>query len=109
MIWTPLENITCCEGPSKDDGSSGGWSVIFDTESGGFVSVLSDTDWQNIKVPLMFVVGENEKIYSAEKAIKRLNSVNPKIRTEIIPNAGHDLTIVQSERFNKLVVDFLSN
>ncbi len=70
-------------------------------------TILSNEDWQNIKVPLMFVVGENEKIYSSEKAIKRLNTVNPEIRTEIIPNAGHDLTIVQSERFNNLVLDFL--
>lgn len=72
-------------------------------------TILSDEDWQNIKVPLMFVVGENEKIYSAENAVERLNSVNQSVRTEIIPNAGHDLTIVQSERFNNLVLDFLKN
>lgn len=70
-------------------------------------TLLSQEEWQNIKIPLMFVVGENEIVYSAKKAVKRLNAVNPRIRTEILPNAGHDLTIVQAERFNNLVLDFL--
>lgn len=72
-------------------------------------TVLTDEDWRNIKIPIMYVVGENEKIYSAEKAVQLLNSVNPEIRTEVVPDAGHDVAIVQAERFNKLVIDFLNN
>ena len=62
---------------------------------------------KSIKVPTLYLVGEHEKIYSAQKAIQRLHKVAPHINTEIIPNAGHDLTIVQAEMVNTKVLEFL--
>lgn len=70
-------------------------------------TVLEDDDLQSLKVSTLFLVGEHEKLYSAQKAVKRLNTVAPKIETEIIPNAGHDLTIVQAELVNKTILEFL--
>ena len=70
-------------------------------------TVLKDEELQRIKVPTLYLVGENEKIYSARKAIQRLHRVAPHIKTEIIPNAGHDLTIVQAEMANTKVLEFL--
>ena len=45
--------------------------------------------------------------YSAEKAVRRLNTFAPQIKTEIIPGAGHDLTLVQAELVNRKVLEFL--
>jgi pimeloyl-ACP methyl ester carboxylesterase len=70
-------------------------------------TVLKDEEWRRIKVPALYLVGENEKIYSARKAIQRLNDVAPQIKTELIPQAGHDLTIVQAEMVNNKVLGFL--
>ncbi len=70
-------------------------------------SVLTDNELQSIKAPTLFLVGENEKLYPAKKAVERLNTLAPQIQTEIIPNAGHDLTIVQAELVNRRVLDFL--
>jgi len=70
-------------------------------------TVLEDRELQSIRVPTLYVVGENEKIYSAQKAMQRLNQVAPQIKTRTIPNAGHDLTIVQAEMVNEKVLDFL--
>ena len=53
------------------------------------------------------LVGENEKLYPAKNAVERLNIVAPQIQTEIIPGAGHDLTIVQAGLVNSRVLDFL--
>ena len=72
-----------------------------------YPTVLTDNELQNIKVPTLYIVGENEKLYSARKAIQRLNKVAPYIKAEIIPNAGHDLTIVQAEMVNKKILEFL--
>lgn len=72
-----------------------------------YPTVLSDRELQNIIVPALFLVGENEKLYSARKAIQRLNRVAPQIKAEIIPNAGHDLTIVQAKMVNRKVIEFL--
>jgi len=74
-----------------------------------YPTVLNDTELQSIKVPALFLVGENEKIYSARKAIRRLNAIAPHIKAEVIPNAGHDLTIVEAELVNRKVLEFLQH
>lgn len=70
-------------------------------------TVLSDDELRRISIPTLFLVGEHEVIYSAPEAIGRLNSVAPQIKTELIPDAGHDLTIVQAALINKKVIEFL--
>jgi pimeloyl-ACP methyl ester carboxylesterase len=70
-------------------------------------TVLEDEELKSIKVPTLYLVGEHEKIYSAQKAIQRLHKVAPHIKAEVIPNAGHDLTIVQAEMVNTKVLEFL--
>lgn len=70
-------------------------------------TVLSDDELKRISIPTLFLVGENEVIYSAYDAVDRLNSVVPQIQTEIIPDAGHDITFVQSVLVNEKVITFL--
>jgi pimeloyl-ACP methyl ester carboxylesterase len=72
-------------------------------------TVLKDEQLQDIKVPTLYLVGENDKIYSPQKAIERLNKIAPQIKTEIIPNAGHDLTISQAEIVNSKILEFLQS
>ena len=70
-------------------------------------TVLTDIELQNLNVPTLYLVGENEKIYSPQEAIQRLNRISPQINTALIPNAGHDLTVVQSDMVNKIILNFL--
>jgi pimeloyl-ACP methyl ester carboxylesterase/TM2 domain-containing membrane protein YozV len=70
-------------------------------------TVLTDNEWRNLKVLTLYMVGENEKIYSASKAIERLNKIAPQIKTELIPAAGHDLTVVQTDLVNRIIIKFL--
>jgi pimeloyl-ACP methyl ester carboxylesterase len=70
-------------------------------------SVLKDEELAGIQVPTLYLVGENEQIYPAEAALARLQRVAPQIRTALIPEAGHDLTMAQAEMVNELVVGFL--
>jgi len=69
-------------------------------------TVLTDSDFQNIKVPILFLVGENEVLYSAQKAVKRIKHI-PHVKAEIIPNASHCITLSQYKILNKKVLDFL--
>ena len=46
-------------------------------------------------------------MYSASKAIERLRRSAPNIQTALVPDAGHDLTVVQAELVNETVLDFL--
>ena len=70
-------------------------------------TVLDDNELKNIKTPTLYVLGDNEKIYSTQQAIKRINEIAPQIKTELIPNAGHDLIAVQTELVNRKVLEFL--
>lgn len=70
-------------------------------------TVLADEELKRIQVPVLFLVGEREKMYSAQKAVQRLHKVAPHIRTAVIPDAGHDLTIVQTEMVNTKILEFL--
>jgi pimeloyl-ACP methyl ester carboxylesterase len=69
--------------------------------------VLTDAEWAGLRVPILFLVGEHETIYSPEKAVRRLRRVAPLVRAEIIRGAGHDLTFAQPETVNRMVVEFL--
>lgn len=71
-------------------------------------NVLTDEELQSIKIPTLFMVGENEKIYSPHEVLERLNRVAPQIQTKLIVNAGHDLTMVQGETVNNLIIEFIS-
>ncbi|MBI1877475.1 MAG: alpha/beta hydrolase [Chloroflexi bacterium] len=70
-------------------------------------TVLGDKELQSIRIPTLYLVGKNEKMYSAQKAVQRLSKVAPHIKAEIIPHAGHDLTFVQAELVNRKVLEFL--
>ena len=70
-------------------------------------TILDDAEWRAFGVPALFMVGENEKIYSPKKAVRRLNRVAPQVKTEIIPGAGHDMTIVQAGLVDREVLEFL--
>lgn len=70
-------------------------------------TVLTDAEWGSLSLPTLFLVGEHEIIYSAEKAVRRLKRVAPNVCAEIVPGAGHDLTFVQAAMVNQRIVEFL--
>jgi pimeloyl-ACP methyl ester carboxylesterase len=70
-------------------------------------TVLTDEEWRSLGVPVLFLVGENEKLYPAREAVMRLAEVAPRIRTEILPDCGHALTLLQAEMVNRRILDFL--
>ena len=72
-------------------------------------TVLNDAQLKRIQMPALYLVGEHEKMYSASKAIQRLHQVAPHIQAEMIPDAGHAMTIVQAEMVNSRVIDFLKH
>ena len=69
---------------------------------------LSDDEWRGLGVPCLFLVGENEKIYSARAAVARLARIAPRVKAELVPGAGHDLTIVYPELVARKAVEFLA-
>jgi len=69
--------------------------------------LMTDDELRGIQVPAMFLMGENEKTFPHQKAIQRLNKIVPHIQAEIIPQAGHDLSMAQADLVNQIVLAFL--
>jgi pimeloyl-ACP methyl ester carboxylesterase len=70
--------------------------------------VLPDRELGRLAMPVLFVLGEHERIYSAGKAKKRLARVAPRIRFATVAGAGHDMTAVAADTVNRTIVDFLA-
>lgn len=71
-------------------------------------TVLRDDKLGAITVPALCVIGEKEKIYPADDAIRRIRSVAPQIEVTVIPNAGHILTTSEPEVVNRRILEFIS-
>jgi pimeloyl-ACP methyl ester carboxylesterase len=67
---------------------------------------LSDEELRGLTMPMLALYGEHEKICPAKKAVRRLNTVAPQIKTGIIPDAGHDL-LSQVDLVSSKAVEFL--
>jgi pimeloyl-ACP methyl ester carboxylesterase len=69
---------------------------------------LSDAELGGIRVPVLYMAGQREKLSSVPAAVKRLNAVAPRIQLAVVPGAGHDLIEVQPEVVSQKVVEFLT-
>jgi pimeloyl-ACP methyl ester carboxylesterase len=72
-------------------------------------TTLTDDDWRSLDVPVLFLTGENEVLYSASKAVQHLKKLTSNIRTAITSEAGHDLHIVRPDWVTTQVLKFLKN
>ena len=71
------------------------------------MSRFSEKDLRSLKIPVMVLVGDHD-IMNSEKILEKANKYLPNTETAVIKNAGHFLSIDQSEIINKKVVDFLN-
>ena len=81
----------------------------FKTKIPASMTVLSDDELKSIKVPFLYLVGENEKMHSVKDAVKRLSNIAPNIKTEVVQNADHCLLFTHPEIVNEKIIDFLNN
>ena len=61
---------------------------------------------RSLKIPVMVLVGDHDVINNV-KALKKAKELLPNAETILVKNAGHFLSIDQSEFVNKKVVEFL--
>ncbi|HSN47184.1 MAG TPA: alpha/beta hydrolase [Flavobacterium sp.] len=71
------------------------------------MSRFSEKDLRSLKIPVMVLVGDHD-IMNSEKILEKARKFIPNTETAVIINAGHFLSIDQSEIINKKVVDFLN-
>lgn len=71
--------------------------------------VLTDDELRGIDVPVLYLAGERETMYSAGAGAARLAVVAPQIERCVLPGAGHDLVALQPHAVAGRIVDFLGS
>lgn len=69
---------------------------------------LTDANWQALAVPTLFLVGQNERTYSAHRAVRRLKRVAGNVDAKIAPATDHYLLMVNPDWVVENTLNFLS-
>lgn len=83
------------------------WAMGTSGYSGVMPSAFRDEDLRQIQNPVLMLIGDHDRLNPPE-VILRARHVIPHIEAEIIPKAGHLLSMEQPERVDELVIKFLS-
>lgn len=67
---------------------------------------FSKEDLKNLNIPVLVLIGDHD-IINSEDSLEKAKELLPKSEAEKIKNAGHFLTIDQSEIVNKKIITFL--
>ncbi len=71
--------------------------------------ILTDRELRRIAPFTFLMVGENEKLYPPRRAVARIRRAAPRLRTAVVPGAGHDLTFVRPEMVGRMIRQFLEH
>lgn len=69
--------------------------------------IIEKEAWSRLKAPVLFLVGEEEKIYDAVKVMARVREILPASEIQAIPGAGHCLIIEQKSLVNEAIRTFM--
>ncbi|MCB2208860.1 MAG: alpha/beta fold hydrolase [Bacteroidetes bacterium] len=68
---------------------------------------FSDSELSSLQVPVLVLIGD-EDIINSEKSIAKAKELLPNVKTDMIQNAGHFLSLDQPEIVNRKILDFLN-
>lgn len=70
---------------------------------------LTDADWESLRVPTLFLAGENERTYPARQAMQRLHQVAPQVEVKIAAHTDHYLLLVNPDWVVQSTLRFLQS
>jgi pimeloyl-ACP methyl ester carboxylesterase len=83
------------------------WAMGYNGYSGVMPSVFPDGELRQIKNPILMLIGDQDKL-NPPKVLEQAKRMIPQIETEIIPNAGHLLSMEQPVLADARVLKFLT-
>jgi pimeloyl-ACP methyl ester carboxylesterase len=67
---------------------------------------LTDAELASIGIPTLLLIGERSPLTDARQAVDRVRRLLPDVEAEIVPDAGHMLTVERPQAFNECVLRF---
>ncbi|OCA91789.1 alpha/beta fold hydrolase [Pseudobacillus wudalianchiensis] len=71
-------------------------------------SVFTEKELSRLAVPGLFIVGDKEVIYNPYKALEKVHSILPHMRTKLVSNASHALSIEKAQVVNEEILAFIT-
>ena len=68
---------------------------------------LTDANWRELRVPTLFLVGENDRTYSAQRAVYRLLRVAPQVEAKTAPDTDHYILLTNPDWVVRNTLRFL--
>lgn len=83
-------------------------ATTMEGKGGGIIDMtpFTNDDLAALSMPVLLLVGDNDFINN-ERSTKRAGKHIPNVKTEILKNSGHFLSIDRKKAVNRMVVDFL--
>lgn len=72
-----------------------------------FPTVFPDEDLRRISAPTLLLVADHEVVYRPRSAVRRARRLIPNLAAEVVPEAGHFMSMEQAEIVDRRVVAFL--
>ena len=71
-------------------------------------AIFSDEELRALKVPVLLLIGENEVIYDAAKALDRARALLPNFEGDLVPRSNHNMCGSHYPIVDARVLDFLN-
>jgi pimeloyl-ACP methyl ester carboxylesterase len=71
-------------------------------------NVFSDDELRALRVPVLLLIGENEVIYDAAKALERARQLIPNFEGGLVPQSSHNMCSSQHRIVDARVLNFLN-
>jgi pimeloyl-ACP methyl ester carboxylesterase len=82
------------------------WSVNTHGYSGVMPCLFNDEELRQINLPILLLIGDQDRLNPA-KSLERARQTLPRLEGEIIPQAGHFLSMEQPEKVDNRILKFL--
>ena len=66
-----------------------------------------DAALRGVRIPTLLLIGRQEALYDPVAAVERAKQLIPDVKTELIPQAGHEMPMSKAAAVNSRVLEFL--
>ncbi len=72
-------------------------------------TVFSDDELRALTMPVLLLIGEDEVIYDAAKALERARRLIPHLEAELVPQSGHGMSFTHAATVDARMLQFLQD
>lgn len=69
--------------------------------------VFSNEEWRMIETPIKIIIGDNDFLFKADKAVRRIKNLRNDIDMVVFPNVGHDILFLKPTELAREIVEFI--